>query len=124
MKIILNRKKATNIKIAYLTFLGLYLIGYCCDLQQISSMATIASGVAFGMYMILFFVNYKAFIANKSLFFCNICFLFTNLSFVYYSFEGHTNSCIFGLLSVALFLLGSKRTFDLLIKIYDPKPAT
>lgn len=128
MKVILNEEKARNIRIAYLSFIILSIASLIlCQFHIVLDFVifgAIASGVAFGMYGCLFFLNLKLLIKYKWLFVGNIFFIFTNLSFViqvlWFELRG-MSELILVVLATTLFILISPKTLKILLKRYNPE---
>lgn len=113
----LATEKITNIRIAYLTFQGIYILGFFFGLEQIKLVGSTASCVAWGMYILLFYI-YIRFTESIWLLTSNICFFISHFVFIYFTLEEESSiyGLVFSTISILLFLLISKRT---LYRIYD-----
>jgi hypothetical protein len=128
MKVNLNEEKARNIRVAYLSFFGVSVLSLLVlqfySVRGFVQFGTIASSIAFGTYLLFFFLNLKLLSKHFFLFVGNICFIFLNLSFVVYAlfldFRG-IRELILGALAILLFLLVSKKTLEILLKRYNPE---
>ena len=126
MKVYLNKEKAKNIRIAYISFFGLSVLSLFLSQfhtgRDFVNFGTIASSIAFGYYILFFFLNLKLLSKHFLLLVGNICFICAQLSFVVFAlfldFKG-IRELIIGTLTIALFLLVSNITLRILLKRYD-----
>jgi len=131
MKVVLNKAKARNIRFSYLIFFGLSVLNLIVvqfhTEWDFVRFGTIASSIAFGAYVFLFFLILKPLSKNFLLLTGNICFIFAKLSFValalYFDFRD-IRELILGILIIVLFWLISPRTFQILQKRYNPFDAS
>jgi hypothetical protein len=128
MKVNLNEAKAWNIRFAYLCFIGLSIVSLVLTQFQIGQdfvrFGTIGNSISFGAYVFIIFLNLKLLFKNKLLFVGNICFICVKLTFVtlalYFEFRG-LRELILVVLATILFILISKRTLQILLKLYNPE---
>ena len=126
MKVNLSEEKARNIRIAYLSFFGLstlsLFVSQFYTVRDFVNFGTIASSIAFGTYLLFFFLNLKLFSKQFLLFIGNISFICAELSFVVFTlfldFRG-TRELMLSVLSITLFLLVSKKTLQILLRRYN-----
>ena len=129
MKVNLNEAKARNIRIAYISFLGLttlsLLVSHFFAVRSFVVFGTIASSIAFWTYLLFFFLNLKLLSKQFLLFVGNICFICAQLCFVVFAlsldYRG-IRELVLSILTIFLFLLVSKKTLDILVKHYNSAP--